>query len=759
MTELVGREAELRLIAARLAAGRLVTLVGPGGVGKTRLAIAAVATGGVPAEARRSDPSRRVWWVGLAAVADAGDVALAVARALGLRVRADAVEQLAEAFAGARALLVLDNCEHVADPVARLVEALLGRCPGLRVLATSREPLRIDGEALCPVAPLPLEEAERLFSARALAVRPGFVPSGRVGEVCARLDGLPLAIELAAARLRTMTLDRLADGLGVRLPRGDGPFRLLTGGSRTASPRHRTLRGVVEWSWDLLDGGVREAAERAAVFPASFTAEAAAGAGVGEDALHALVDKSLLQLDGDRYRMLGTIREYGLLRLAESGRLRAAREAHAACFLALAESAGPGLRGAGQLGGVARLAAERDHLLAALRTACDHGDADVAVRLGAALAMFWTVRGEHAEAVARLRAALQVPGRSAPGPRRTAVAVFLLNALMAGDLAGAAAALPPGDPGGSGEEGALGAFAGALLALARGEADSGLSGLEPYLEAGDPWTRGMVWLARSLLRGTDAGMAAGRADLVAAVAGFREAGERWGLALTLMSLASVEIAADAYEAAVAALEEAEGLAADLGTHHELGVWVAMVRVHAGQPERARARLLRLAEEGEPGPGGPRRAAVARVALADLARCEGDLGEAGRQLRLAGEEGDTPYRTLYAAGAGRLAVAAGELEAAARWLGEALALAAAMPDPPMVAQVGVGLTDLLLRRGEPVRAAETLGAAEAVRGGPDARHPDVVRLTRALLVTSGRRAAYERGRRLDRAAALAALRGG
>ncbi|MFB4290685.1 AfsR/SARP family transcriptional regulator [Nonomuraea sp. ATR24] len=757
MTELVGREAELRLIAARLAAGRLVTLVGPGGVGKTRLAIAAVATGGVPAEARRSDPSRRVWWVGLAAVADAGDVALAVARALGLRVRADAVEQLAEAFAGARALLVLDNCEHVADPVARLVEALLGRCPGLRVLATSREPLRIGGEALCPVAPLPLEEAERLFTARALAVRPGFVPSGRVGEVCARLDGLPLAIELAAARLRTMTLDRLADGLGDRLPRGDGPFRLLTGGSRTASPRHRTLRGVVEWSWDLLDGGVREAAERAAVFPASFTAEAAAGAGVGEDALHALVDKSLLQLDGDRYRMLGTIREYGLLRLAESGRLRAAREAHAACFLALAESAGPGLRGAGQLGGVARLAAERDHLLAALRTACDHGDADVAVRLGAALAMFWTVRGEHAEAVARLRAALQVPGRSAPGPRRTAVAVFLLNALMAGDLAGAAAALPPDDLGGSGEEGALGAFAGALLALARGEAGSGLSGLEPYLEAGDPWTRGMVWLARSLLRGTDAGMAAGRADLVAAVAGFREAGERWGLALTLMSLASVEIAADAYEAAVAALEEAEGLAADLGTYHELGVWVAMVRVHAGQPERARARLLRLAEEGEPGPGGPRRAAVARVALADLARCEGDLGEAGRQLRLAGEEGDTPYRTLYAAGAGRLAVAAGELEAAARWLGEALALAAAMPDPPMVAQVGVGLTDLLLRRGEPVRAAETLGAAEAVRGGPDARHPDVVRLTRALLVTSGRRAAYERGRRLDRAAALAALR--
>ncbi|WP_442937814.1 ATP-binding protein, partial [Nonomuraea sp. SBT364] len=584
LTGLLGRDGELRLVAQRLATGRLVTLVGPGGVGKTRLAAAAVA--GTPGD---------VWWVELGAVTDPADVPPAVARAMGLRSRPDATDQLAESFAGTESLLVLDNCEHLADAAAALAEDLLGRCPGLRVLATSREPLRIAGESLCPVDPLPPGEAVRLFTTRAQAVRPDFVPTGRAGEICARLDGLPLAIELAAARLRTMSLDRLADRL-------DDRFRLLTGGSRTALPRHRTLRGVVEWSWELLDATGREAAELAAVFPAGFTAEAAREVGVGEDALHALVDKSLLRFDGDRYRMLETIREYGLSRLAGAGRLRAARGAHAACFLALAERDAPRLRGGGQLGPLARLAAERDHLLAALRTACEYGDADTAVRLGAALAMFWTVRGEHAEATGRLRAALRLPGPSAPGPRRAAVAGFLLNALLAGDLDSAAGALPvvstagPLDEPGEVDR-ALGAFAGALVALARGATADGLAVLEPHLGAADPWARGMVWLARSFLHGTGDGMEAGRADLEAAAGAFRLAGERWGLALTLMSLASVEIAADAYEPAVAALAEAERLAADLGTHDELGVWVAMVSVHAGRVEEARAGSPRRSSSG------------------------------------------------------------------------------------------------------------------------------------------------------------------
>lgn len=314
LTSFVGRAEEQARIRKQLKEGRLVTLVGPGGAGKTRLAttFAATIADGVPGGA---------WLVELAPVTDPADVTQAVVGALGLRevgwldtptASRDPLSRLVEALSAVETLIVLDNCEHVIDGTARLVDDLLGRCPRLRVLATSREPLGILGEALCPVPPLGLPEpgasadeapaypAARLFADRAAAAQPDFSITddnvAAVSEICRRLDGLPLAIELATARLSSLPVEEVAARLGDR-------FRLLTGGSRTVLPRHQTLRAAVGWSWDLLDDDERGVAERLAVFPATISPEAAGQVCAVSpsafptvlDALAALADKSLLQ--------------------------------------------------------------------------------------------------------------------------------------------------------------------------------------------------------------------------------------------------------------------------------------------------------------------------------------------------------------------------------------------------------------------------------------------------------------------------------
>jgi predicted ATPase len=264
-----------------------------------------------------------------------------------------------------------------------------------------------------------LSPAARLFADRAAAVRPGFEitvgNAATIGEICRRLDGLPLAIELAASRLRALPLAQIAARLDERLA-------LLTRGSRTVLPRHRTLRATIAWSWDLLDEDERDLAERLAVFPATITPDSAARVdGLtqnGLDALASLVDKSLLQVVDSpepRYRMLETVREYGLERLDEAGRLSEARAAHMRCFLDLSERAEPQLRSAGQVRWMRVLTTERDNLLAASRFAFDSGDSVTAVRMCAALALFWMIRGEQADAVGMLGRALRSPSDAAPG--------------------------------------------------------------------------------------------------------------------------------------------------------------------------------------------------------------------------------------------------------------------------------------------------------------------------------------------------------
>jgi predicted ATPase/DNA-binding CsgD family transcriptional regulator len=338
LTSLVGRERELERVGETLRRTRLVTLAGPGGVGKTRLALEL---------ARRQVARRRdgVWLVDLASGLETPDVAAETARALEVRSPAGTspAEALRRYLADRDLLLVLDNCEHVVDACAQLAAALLSSCADVRILATSRESLAVGGETVWRLAPLGPEDAYRLFVERARQRRPEFMPAeetdATIARLCARLDRLPLAIELAAARVGVMSPAEVLSGLERRLD-------VLAGGGRLAPPHHRTVRAAVEWSHQLLDPGERRAFRSLAVFAGGFDADAASavGPGLSVDVLSRLVDKSLVSVvetarGTTRYRLLETVREYADGLLADAGELDAARERHLRHFAALADVA------------------------------------------------------------------------------------------------------------------------------------------------------------------------------------------------------------------------------------------------------------------------------------------------------------------------------------------------------------------------------------------------------------------------------------
>ena len=412
MTSFVGKDADVAAVRELIAGHRLTTLVGPGGSGKTRLATETARTllGDLPDGA---------WLVDLAAIGSDGDVAQSALAALGLRdallggaPNAEPIDRLIAAIREREMLLILDNCEHVIESAAAFAHRVLGEGQRLRVLATSREPLGITGEALWQVEPLawPAEDADpsqiesspavQLLLDRAGEVRKDLAADARtlsdMARVCRALDGIPLAIELAAARLRTMSLDQLAHRL-------DDRFRLLTGGSRTALPHHRTLRAVIDWSWELLTDAERLVLRRLSVFSGGASLDAAERVCGGDsverqevlELVTALAEKSLLRTEEDgapRYRMLDTIKEYARDRLAEAGESDLARHAHLAYFTGLVETADPHLRRAEQLEWLATLEAEHDNIGSALRGALAAGEAHGVMRLAAARGLVLVVR-------------------------------------------------------------------------------------------------------------------------------------------------------------------------------------------------------------------------------------------------------------------------------------------------------------------------------------------------------------------------------
>jgi predicted ATPase/DNA-binding SARP family transcriptional activator len=411
LTSFVGRDTDIDTIRTDLAAARLVTLLGPGGAGKTRLSQEA-------GEAVAASAPDGVWLAELAPVDDPADVPEAVITALGAREAVlrgagaeemrvvsdrhdDPLGRLTEHCARRRMLLILDNCEHVVAAAAHLVEHLLQHCPGLTVLATSREPLGVPGELVRPVEPLDQPHALRLLADRGAAARPGFTVADdpeAAAEICRRLDGLPLAIELAAARLRMLTPRQIADRL-------DDRFRLLTSGSRTVLPRQQTLRAVVDWSWELLDEEERDVLRRLSVFAGGCdlaAAEAVCGPAALE-ALGSLVDRSLVVAaptanGGMRYRLLETVAEYAGERLAETGTRPAAERAHRTYYRELARTTDPLLRGPGQRRANELLELEYENLRTALRHAVAERDEQEALCLILSLAWYWQMRDLKTEA-------------------------------------------------------------------------------------------------------------------------------------------------------------------------------------------------------------------------------------------------------------------------------------------------------------------------------------------------------------------------
>ncbi|MCG5455896.1 winged helix-turn-helix domain-containing protein [Micromonospora sp. PSH03] len=648
LTTFVGREEELKRVGDLLGERRLVTLTGPGGAGKTRLAIEAA--GGVDGEVR---------FVELAGLADGSDVPQAVLSALGLRdagLRAPAepgwqtTDRLVEALAERRLLLVLDNCEHVLVDAARLAARLLSACPALRVLATSREPLGLVGEALCPLSGLTLPPlgasaldaddyaAVGLFAQRAADVAPDFTVTPAnvemVLRICRSLDGLPLAIELAAARLRALSVAEVAARL-------DDRFRLLSTGNRAASPRHRTLRAVVEWSWDLLDDAEREVARRLTVFAGGATLEAAervCGLPTAEfvDALTGLVDKSFVEMTGGRYRMLETVRAFCAERLAEAGEADQLRRAHTAYFLEFAWTASDHLRRAEQLHWLRLLDAERDNLHAALRRATAAGDASDAAGMVAALSFYWWLRGMRGEGARLAADVLELLGTEAPPGLGEEFALCVYNASLAGSghlpsLGTQRSVIrsldrPPRQP-----------FLLYLSGISTGPPSGGAEDVDELmaelrrLVGPDPWINALGAMGSgSALMWSDQRDRA-RAALATALDGFRATGDRWGTMITLGALGELAAWQGDPETAGAHMDEAMGLVEALGSAVDQADMLRTrgeIRLRAGDLAAAHddfAGALLLAQRS----GAPEFVASARLGLAQVARVRGDLAAARR----------------------------------------------------------------------------------------------------------------------------------
>ncbi|WP_062348250.1 ATP-binding protein [Herbidospora yilanensis] len=773
-TALVGRENELAAVREMMSTARLVTLTGPGGTGKTRVAAEACATAGSP-----------VYFVELAPLADAAEIPQAVLSTLGLREGrllgqgaqpvADPVDRIAAGIGDRPMLIVLDNCEHLVEAAAGFAGRLLSACPRLRIMATSREPLAIAAERLCPIPPLALPPSGidpadalsypsvRLFADRAAAVRPGFWESAQPAEldavirICRALDGLPLAIELAAARVRTLPVTDIADATD--------PFAVLARGSRTAEPRHRTLRAVIAWSWDLLDDDERVLARRLTVFRGGATLKAAQEVcGLPRhdvlDLLAGLADKSLIEVAGTHYRMLDTIRAFCAEQLAEAGEAERFRQAHAAFFRDFALAADPHLRTGDQLEWLRRMDADHENMLAALR----HADPADALLLYSGLTGYWWLRGLRSESIS---SATELLARLGPRPEMSEeFAVCVLSAVVGGVA----------DPGLRAQLDRVAEWLDGFRAPNRqpllwvlwsqavGPPDPALAddliALQATFEL-DPWTRSLSRFGWGLLALFEGDHVRAEENLAPALAGFTTIGDRWGMSMATTGLAEVAEWTGRRAEALDLVDRALDLLQKLGTTVDIAELLCrraqnrlVLSERSGPALHAAihadfSRAAELAREA----GAVEMIGRARIGLADLARLHGSLAEA-RQLAeqvLAESGGDwfslDEIRVAANLTLGWIAYAEGDPDRTEHHHRQALSSVYVQRNRLQAARVTEGLAGAVFLRDDPAGAAALLGISTALREGLPSDEPDPTRLAarcRAVLGEATYAAAHARG---------------
>ncbi|MFI0410000.1 BTAD domain-containing putative transcriptional regulator [Actinomadura sp. 3N508] len=745
-TELIGREDAAREIRARIGTDRLVTLTGPGGVGKTRLAVEA-ATGLVDAF------GDGVWMAELAGFerSTVPDLAEVVTASLDIRdapgAPEAALDRLAAALGARRLLLVLDNCEHVIEQAAELAERLLRGVPGVRILATSREPLGLAGEVVWAVPPLEVPgdgddasaaSAVRLFAARAEAASRGFrldaATAGPVGELCRRLDGLPLALELAATKVRTLGVE----GLVARL---DDRFRLLSSGHRGAPARQRTLTAVIDWSWDLLTAPERAVLRRLSVHADGCALESAeavcAGGDVPEaevlDMLVRLVDRSLVVMterpgEPPRYRLLESVAAYAAERLAEAGEDEHVRRAHRLHYIGLAERAERHLYGHDQARWLRTLDTEAANVRTALDDAVTGRAAGDALRLVNALAWYWFLRGRLTEALRSLDAALSLEGGPSAGRARALTWRAGLAVLKGAGGDGAARrdeALAlvdaSGDPG-------LRAWARWFLTFAHFDVEDTAAGaivvdeaLAGFRACGDRWGEAAALVLRAKQAHAHGDPVALRRDAERAAVLFGETGDRWGQLQAVEWLGALAELTGDYDRAERLQLDGQRMAEELHMWPDAAVrmawrgWVAHLRGDPAAARRLFGRALRVAvEQGHAGA-----VMFAEVGLGLAACAEGRLEDAEDRLepllRAASPEEFPPlYLPMVQSALGEVAEARGDVAAALTYQRDALTVALRLEAPRDTAGALEGLACALALSGYHGQAAEALGKAASVR---------------------------------------------
>jgi predicted ATPase len=792
LTDVVGRTAAVAELRALLTERRLVTLTGPGGVGKTRLAVETAV------QSADAFPDG-VWLVELAApgLSAAGSPANLVMAVLGIRddSSADPAHQLADALRTSRMLLILDNCEHLIDQAAKLTALLLQAAPELRILVTSREPLMLAGEVVWAVPPLELPDpaavsepavlaqfsAVQLFVARAGGAAPGFrLDEGNaqaVAALCRRLDGIPLALELAATRVRALGVPEL-------LARLDDRFRLLVTGHRDAPARQQTLWAVIDWSWCLLTVPERLVLRRLAVAADGCSLHAVEAICAADELdvpglVSRLVDRSLVAVtdgpDGPRYRLLESVAAYGLQRLHQAGEFRELRLRHRRYYTDLAERAAAQLRGHDQRSWLRRLDAETANLRHSLESAIQDNDAAAALAMVNALTWYWFLRGRLTEARRALDEAL-VLEQGSTAARATAMAWRTGFTALAGER-GKDAAPPPlagiGDPA---ERATLEWFHGFVASdfgdPSVGEALVGRA-LAAFRALGDRWGAAAALSTRAKLAMIRGDPATAHGDAQQSLAIFRELGDRWGQLQAIEWLGAAQAATGDHTQASRRHRDGLHMAEELGLWPQAAdalSWLGRSALHSGDLAQARElleRAMHLATEQSYQPG----QVFAEIGLGQTARKEGRLDAAETYLRNVlntsrriGSEPDIA-RTISLSELGFIAEQRGDLAAARSLHLESLTAARKLGDPQAVAQALTGLAGAQALAGQPGRAAQLLGAADTAGHSagadmPPSQSADVNRITtvtRRALGEAAFTAGFRNGRRLRPEQAASLLR--